>query len=841
MKFKQPLCSLPAARRKRRFPLRSRAAFAACALALASVLPQAAQAQQTLYVTSNGTSVIKITPDGTQSTFASGFGNAGPLALDAAGNLYIGTGSGSGVGGAILRYAPDGTQSTFTSYPTIDDPTGFAFDASGTLFESQSNDDNVSPNATVHKITPGGVVSSFVVLQGQQAGAAFDAAGNLYVCGRGTNSVTKVAPDGTATTFATGLNSPNSVAIDASGNLYVANDGSGTGTTVTKITPAGVQSTFASGLVTPEGAVFDQDGNLFVSNNGLGTITKITPVGVQSTYARGISGPGGIVFSAPTVPAITGTPNATAAVGAAYSYQIAATYNPTSFSAAGLPAGLSLNATTGAITGTPTAGGLYTVSLFATNAYGTGSGILTLAISPGALQQTLYVTNNSDAVVKVAPDGTQSTFVTGIGGHAGPLALDAVGNLYVGNGSGSGVNGQVYRYAPDGTKSQFADLDDPAGLAFDANGNLFAASSNDDNVSSKASVHKIAPDGTVTTFATLQTYGGGDAFDGAGNLYVASIGGNTVTKITPNGTEIPFASGLDEPTGVAVDASGNVYVANTGNGFGLTVTKITPDGTPTTYATGLQAPSGLAFDGYGNLYVSNNATHGGGTITEITPVGAKGTFAAGLTNPSGLVFSALPSAVAAPAITSATSASAQAGISFSYQITATNTPTSYAASGLPAGLTVNATSGLVTGAPTVSGTFAVGLSATNAGGTGTAALTLTVAPALPSVTLMATTPTVTAGSGDEGVFTLSLSAPQDHDVSVVFTIRGTAVNGIDYETIKTTKKIKAGKTSKPIKIIPYDQSYYAGGKKTVKITLQPGDGYTVDTVTPAKVKILYDR
>ncbi len=266
-----------------------------------------------------------------------------------------------------------------------------------------------------------------------------------------------------------------------------------------------------------------------------------------------------------------------------------------------------------------------------------------------------------------------------------------------------------------------------------------------------------------------------------------------------------------------------------------------PTGTQSTFATGLQAPSGLAFDGYGNLYVSNSATHDGGTVTEITPAGAKGTFAAGLTNPGGLVFSALPSAVAAPAITSAASTSAQVGVTFSYWITATNTPTSYAASSLPAGLMLNATSGLVTGIPTVSGTFAVGLGATNAGGTGTAALTLTVAPALPSVTLMATTPTVTAGSGDEGVFTLSLSTPQDHDVFVAFTVKGTAVNGTDKRPSKPPRRSRRARTSKPIKIIPYDQSYHAGGKKTVKLTLQPGDGYTVGTVTSAKVKIFYDR
>ena len=54
----------------------------------------------------------------------------------------------------------------------------------------------------------------------------------------------------------------------------------------------------------------------------------------------------------------------------------------------------------------------------------------------------------------------------------------------------------------------------------------------------------------------------------------------------------------------------------------------------------------------------------------------------------------LPAPVGAPpAITSSGTASATAGDAFSYQITATNSPTSYGATGLPAGLSVNTATG----------------------------------------------------------------------------------------------------------------------------------------------------
>ncbi len=79
-----------------------------------------------------------------------------------------------------------------------------------------------------------------------------------------------------------------------------------------------------------------------------------------------------------------------------------------------------------------------------------------------------------------------------------------------------------------------------------------------------------------------------------------------------------------------------------------------------------------------------------------------------------------------PVITSSDSDNAFVSISYSYQITATNSPSSFDATGLPDGLSVDTGTGLISGVPTTDGTFDIDISATNSDGTGHRTLTLVV-------------------------------------------------------------------------------------------------------------------
>jgi sugar lactone lactonase YvrE len=530
-------------------------------------------------------------------------------------------------------------------------PIGVAADSSGNVYVADTD------NNMIREITPAGVVttlagsaSSSGGADGTGSGASFhrplglavDSAGTVYVADTGNNTIRKVTSAGVVTTLAgtagavgsadgTGtaasFNLPTGLAVDGAGNVYVADSMNGT---IRKITSAGVVTTLAgtAGVIGsadgtgtsasfnyPFGLAVDGAGNVYVADTYNDTIRVVTSAGVVTTLAG--------------TARVTGSANGT---GAAASFR--------------QPFGLAVDG----------AGNLYVAD--------TGNNTIRQITAAGVvttLAGTAGATGGADG------PGAAAAFYEPFG-----VAVDSAGNAYVADSS----NNTIRKITPaaavstlagavpvsgnaDGTGAS-ATFSSANGLAADTAGNLYVADTGNNTI------RKVTPAGVVTTLAGVPGSAGsadgpgatarfaspsGIAVDGAGNLYVADTGNNTIRKVTPAGVVttlagVPGSAGSADgagaqtrfrgPAGIAADSAGNVYVADSGNN---TIRKISPDGMVNTLAgtaglrgsydgTGAAAifngPTGMAVDSAGNVYVADTFND---TVREISPAGAVTTLA----------------------------------------------------------------------------------------------------------------------------------------------------------------------------------------------------------------------
>ncbi len=261
-------------------------------------------------------------------------------------------------------------------------------------------------------------------------------------------------------------------------------------------------------------------------------------------------------------------------------------------------------------------------------------------------------------------DGTLSIIGSGLSDPRG-VAVDANGNVYIAD----TYHNEVKKLTPGGTLSIIAgngnsgpptagpatssDLNNPAGVAVDANGNVYIADSWNNEV------EKVTPGGTLSIIAGTGASGPptagpatssdlndplGLASDANGNVYIADSLSDDVVKVTSGGTLSIIAgtgssgpptagqatsSDLDTPFDVGVDANGNVYIADTHNNElervtpGGTLSIITGTGTGAAPSYGAAAttsavdgPGGVAVDTSGVLYIADSDNN---TIDRVGP------------------------------------------------------------------------------------------------------------------------------------------------------------------------------------------------------------------------------
>jgi len=217
----------------------------------------------------------------------------------------------------------------------------------------------------------------------------------------------------------------------------------------------------------------------------------------------------------------------------------------------------------------------------------------------------------------------------------------------------------------------------------------------------------------------------GSAPTGSSTKYTSSLSISTTTIINalamgPGLADSAVASAtytINLPPSITSALSATCGV---GNAFTY---NITATNNPASYgAIGLPSWAGL-----------NSST---GAITGTPDKAGNSSVAISATNAGGTASAVLQLSIAAtaPAITSALSASGGVGNTFTYNITAANSPASYGAIGLPSWAGLDSSTGAITGMPDKAGNSSVAISATNAGGTASAVLQLSIAATAPAIT-----------------------------------------------------------------------------------------------------------
>jgi hypothetical protein len=519
--------------------------------------------------------------------------------------------------------------------------------------------------------------------------------------------------------------------------------------------PAGLSLNGLSGLIsgTP-------------SSNGTSSFTITATDGNGATGARAYS----VTINTAIAVAPTALPNGT--VGVAYSQSVSATGGTGSYtfsvSGGALPSGLSLTAGSGAITGTPSSAGSSSFTIAATDGNGaTGSRAYTVTIAAGINVSPLTLPAGTVGVAynqTISASGGTGSFTFSVSSGALPAGLSLSPTTGAITGTPTSATPATFTITAtdsnSATGSRSYTLTVNAAITLNppslASGNLGVAYSN--------TISATGGNGTYTFAVTSGTLPAGLSLNGTNGLLsgtpttvatssftITATDGNGVTGSRPYSIAIGTALALNPaslPGGTVGVAYNQTLIATGGTG-------------PYTFAvTAGTLPAGLSLSGSTGV-LSGTPTAAAASSFTIT---ATDSSSATASRPYSVTINAavtvspasLPNGTVGAAYSQAVTASGGNG-SFTYSVSAGS---------LPAGLSLNPSSGVLSGTPTSAATSSFTVTATDGNGvTGSRAYSVTIAAgvAVNPATLPAAgvgTPysqTITA-TGGTGAYTFSVTA-----------------------------------------------------------------------------------
>jgi len=546
----------------------------------------------------------------------------------------------------------------------------------------------------VPPVTPGAATTSSV---GDPPRVAVDKPGNIYFGSLHsvfkvdtTGSMTRIAGNGRSgnsgdggPALAASLAYPAGIAVDSAGNVFIADRDS---STIREVTTDGkIQQIAGDGqagyigdggpaansrLDHPLGIALDSAGNLYVADTGNSVVRKIDTFGLISTWA-GTTGRGYDGDDRPAWTTSLNGPEGVAVDATGYVY-IADTFNHrirrvsgdgtiTTFAGTGIPGSLGDNG--------PAVAANFFLPTDVTVGPNGAIYIADLGNSRIRMVQEGELTTVAGSPLGSQPVDGRLALTVRLAGPTG-VAVDSSGLVYFAEGSigsGSGLDIGDYRiwkvgadnvlfsaagngicsYSGDGGPAAGAQLNTPAGVAVDSNGNVYFADSANNRVrriSPAGAIDTVAGtgdrgfsgDGGLATQATLNSPMG-VSVGPSGAIYIADSGNNrirvlnndgSIATIAGNGNAGLFGDGgpalkaaLHAPQSVAVDSNWNMYIADTMN---HTIRIVSPDGTISSFSGNhigfagddgpaaqalLNYPTSVVVDAANNLYVVDQGNH----------------------------------------------------------------------------------------------------------------------------------------------------------------------------------------------------------------------------------------